>query len=150
MDEASRWGLGTNTSIRGPDHAFYFAVRNSRNGPVSEGFGLIGTCGDTLCKITTDALSGSFAEVAHDEATAATAAARLQARLQAVQADEQHWAAVNAVAYFALGAVCMFAVVLGAVWPTSSSEPTSSLRTRSGAMLALKLPLVFDSEKSAR
>eukprot|EP00443_Scrippsiella_acuminata_P102439 CAMPEP_0115638004 /NCGR_PEP_ID=MMETSP0272-20121206/34498_1 /TAXON_ID=71861 /ORGANISM="Scrippsiella trochoidea, Strain CCMP3099" /LENGTH=495 /DNA_ID=CAMNT_0003075101 /DNA_START=63 /DNA_END=1548 /DNA_ORIENTATION=- len=37
--------------VRGPDHVFYFTMRDSVNFGMEEHFGLIGQCGETKCKL---------------------------------------------------------------------------------------------------
>eukprot|EP00443_Scrippsiella_acuminata_P055780 CAMPEP_0115533138 /NCGR_PEP_ID=MMETSP0271-20121206/85957_1 /TAXON_ID=71861 /ORGANISM="Scrippsiella trochoidea, Strain CCMP3099" /LENGTH=111 /DNA_ID=CAMNT_0002965491 /DNA_START=134 /DNA_END=470 /DNA_ORIENTATION=- len=37
--------------MRGPDHVFYFTMRDSVNFGMEEHFGLIGQCGETKCKL---------------------------------------------------------------------------------------------------
>jgi len=130
MGDASRWGLESN--IKGPDHAFYFAMRNSMNGPSGESFGLIGNCGDALCKITADALNESFTEVKNAEEQAAIQAARL---VEQMRVDEQLRVALIACSFFALGAVCMLAIIWRA-FKTSDN------------MRFLKLPLVSYADKN--
>mmetsp|Transcript_16886 Transcript_16886/g.36337 ORF Transcript_16886/g.36337 Transcript_16886/m.36337 type:complete len:469 (-) Transcript_16886:392-1798(-) len=47
------WDLtvGKDGSIKGPDHIFYFTMRDSSNFGFEEHFGLVGKCEDTKCKL---------------------------------------------------------------------------------------------------
>ena len=46
------WNLSlSGTSPRGPDHIFFFTVRDSNNFGMEEHFGLIDTCSTTQCKL---------------------------------------------------------------------------------------------------
>jgi hypothetical protein len=52
-----KWDLSMNSKYRGPDHIFYFAMRDSTNFGLPEGFGLVGDgepsawCTNTTCKL---------------------------------------------------------------------------------------------------
>jgi len=41
--------------VRGPDHIFYFTMRDSVNFGMSEHFGLVDSCGETTCKLQKEA-----------------------------------------------------------------------------------------------
>jgi len=45
------WDLSLGPGVRGVDHAFYFAIRDSNNFGLTESFGLIENCSSTLCKL---------------------------------------------------------------------------------------------------
>jgi len=45
------WDLSLNDGLVGPEHAFYFTMRDSFNVGASESFGLVATCSDTSCKV---------------------------------------------------------------------------------------------------
>jgi len=47
------------TGVRGPDHIFYFTMRDSVNFGFHEHFGLVGHCGDTQCKLQRSSNSSS-------------------------------------------------------------------------------------------
>lgn len=44
------WDLSV-PGVKGPDHVFYFTMRDSSNHGIVEGFGLVEKCGDSACKI---------------------------------------------------------------------------------------------------
>mmetsp|Transcript_23637 Transcript_23637/g.44640 ORF Transcript_23637/g.44640 Transcript_23637/m.44640 type:complete len:458 (+) Transcript_23637:31-1404(+) len=46
-----KWNLSIGTSV-GPEHVFYFTIRDALNFGVGEHFGLISTCESTTCKLT--------------------------------------------------------------------------------------------------
>jgi len=58
-----KWDLNMNGEYKGPDHVFYFAMRDSTNFGKQEGFGLIGDgeptswCTNTTCKLQQSSLS---------------------------------------------------------------------------------------------
>jgi len=46
-----QWDPSTVAGLRGPDHSFWFTIRDSIQFGIKEGFGLIEKCDSTLCKI---------------------------------------------------------------------------------------------------
>ncbi|CAK9055837.1 unnamed protein product [Durusdinium trenchii] len=49
-----KWNLSIGTDERGPDHVFYFTLRDSVNFGVGEHFGLIESCDSESCKLEDD------------------------------------------------------------------------------------------------
>jgi len=45
------WDMSIGDGLHGPDHAFYFAVRDSTQSSTPESFGLLHSCTNTSCKI---------------------------------------------------------------------------------------------------
>lgn len=45
------WDLSLPDGLKGPEHAFYFTMRDAYNGGAHESFGLIKQCNETRCKI---------------------------------------------------------------------------------------------------
>mmetsp|Transcript_2787 Transcript_2787/g.8293 ORF Transcript_2787/g.8293 Transcript_2787/m.8293 type:complete len:411 (-) Transcript_2787:50-1282(-) len=45
------WDLSIGAGLVGPEHAFYFTMRDAYNAGAKEAFGLIAACGDARCKI---------------------------------------------------------------------------------------------------
>jgi len=64
-----KWDMGMNSRYRGPDHVFFFAMRDSTNFGFQEGFGLVGDgdphawCTNTTCEMQQSSLSVTTVDI---------------------------------------------------------------------------------------